>query len=73
MVSAAAASVGHGGWGDVGWAHGPRVHRIKHVVALKQPVTGVKGKLSTWSVVDESTAGEVAAKAVCDAIAEFMG
>jgi hypothetical protein len=49
------------------------VHRIKHVVALKQPVTGVKGKLSTWSVVDESTAGEVAAKAVCDAIAEFTG
>jgi len=73
VVSAAAASVGHGGWGDGGWAHGPRVHRIKHVVALKQPVTGVKGKLSTWSVVDESTAGEVAAKAVCDAIAEFTG
>ena len=70
VVSAAAARRGHGG-GATGLGARAEGHRIKHVVALKQPVTGVKGKLSTWSVVDEITAGEAAAKAVCDAIKEF--
>mmetsp|Transcript_30 Transcript_30/g.95 ORF Transcript_30/g.95 Transcript_30/m.95 type:complete len:216 (+) Transcript_30:237-884(+) len=74
VVSTGAADISTGGWSAEGWAVGPRVHRITHVVPLPTGIrkTGIRGKLSLWSVASEETAGLAVAKSVCHAIETFL-